>query len=137
VSTPSPSDPAPEKASEKPAEKPDRLTVVTTHINADYDAMACMLAAQKLYPGAVVVFPGSHEKTLRNFFIQSMVYLFNMMDLRDLDFDRVERLVLVDTRQPSRIGRFAELAEKGDVEVHIYDHHPPLPGDIRGTVEVV
>lgn len=128
---------APDPAAEKPAEKMDRLTVITTHINADYDAMACMLAAQKLYPDAVVVFPGSHEKTLRNFFIQSMVYLFNMMDLRDLDFDRVERLVLVDTRQPSRIGRFAELVETGDVEVHIYDHHPPLPGDIRGTVEVV
>lgn len=120
-----------------PPDKTDRLTVITTHINADYDAMACMLAAQKLYPEAVVVFPGSHEKTLRNFFIQSMVYLFNMMDLRDLDFDRVERLVLVDTRQPSRIGRFAELVESGGVEVHIYDHHPPLPGDIRGSVEVV
>jgi tRNA nucleotidyltransferase (CCA-adding enzyme) len=123
--------------SDPPAEKTERRTVITTHVNADYDAMACMLAAQKLYPEAVVVFPGSHEKTLRNFFIQSMVYLFNMMDLRDLDFDRVERLVLVDTRQPSRIGRFAELAEKDGVEVHIYDHHPPLAGDIRGTVEVV
>lgn len=116
---------------------PNRLTVITTHVNADYDAMACMLAAQKLYPEAVVVFPGSHEKTLRNFFIQSMVYLFNMMDLRDLDFDRVGRLVLVDTRQPSRIGPFADLAAREGVEVHIYDHHPPLPGDIRGRVEVV
>jgi tRNA nucleotidyltransferase (CCA-adding enzyme) len=116
---------------------PSRLTVVTTHVNADYDAMACMLAAQKLYPGSVVVFPGAHERTLRNFFIQSMVYLFHMMDLRDLDFERVERLVLVDTRQPARIGRFAELATRADVEVHIYDHHPALPGDIRGAVEVI
>jgi tRNA nucleotidyltransferase (CCA-adding enzyme) len=120
-----------------PSKPPNRLTIITTHVNADYDAMACMLAAQKLYPEAVVVFPGSHEKTLRNFFIQSMVYLFNMMDLRDLDFDRVGRLVLVDTRQPSRIGPFADLAARDGVEVHIYDHHPPLPGDIRGAVEVV
>ena len=31
------------------------LTVITTHINADFDAMASMLAAQKLYPGYVAV----------------------------------------------------------------------------------
>jgi len=56
-----------------------KITVITTHINADFDAVASMLAAQKLYPGSVVVFPGSHEKSLRNFFISSMVYLFNIM----------------------------------------------------------
>jgi len=41
------------------------LTVITTHINADFDALASMLAAQKLYPDALVVFPGSQEKNLR------------------------------------------------------------------------
>jgi tRNA nucleotidyltransferase (CCA-adding enzyme) len=82
----------------------DGLTVITTHINADFDAMASMLAAQKLYPGSLVVFPGSQEKNLRNFFIESMVYLFNMADIKDIDFSKIDRLVLVDTRQPHRIG---------------------------------
>ena len=31
-----------------------KLTVITTHVNADFDAMASMLAAQKLYPDSVV-----------------------------------------------------------------------------------
>ncbi|WP_246804072.1 DHH family phosphoesterase [Desulfosarcina cetonica] len=39
------------------------LTIITSHVNADFDAMASMLAAQKLYPDAKVVFPGSQEKT--------------------------------------------------------------------------
>ncbi|RLC28416.1 MAG: hypothetical protein DRH32_09140, partial [Deltaproteobacteria bacterium] len=64
------------------------LTVITTHINADFDALASMLAAHKLYPGSLVVFPGSQEKNLRNFFISSMVYLFNMANLKDIDFTR-------------------------------------------------
>ena len=72
------------------------LTVITTHINADFDALASMLAAQKLYPDALVVFPGSQEKNLRNFFINSMVYLFNMADIKDIDFTCIKRLVLVD-----------------------------------------
>ncbi len=113
------------------------LTVITTHMNADFDAMACMLAAQKLYPDGVVVFPGSHEKTLRNFFVQSMVYLFNMADIRDIDFQMIRRLVLVDTRQPARIGRFAEILEKEDLEIHIYDHHPPLKNDVKGHLEML
>ena len=95
------------------------LTIITTHVNADFDAMASMLAAQKLYPDSVVVFPGSQEKNLRNFFIQSMVYLFNMVDVKDLDFSSVKRLVLVDTRQPSRIGNLTALLEQPGLEIHI------------------
>ncbi len=113
------------------------LTVITTHVNADYDALACMLAAQKLYPEALVVFPGSHEKTLRNFFIQSMIYLFNLEEIKEIDFSRIQRPVLVDTRQPDRIGNFAAPLDRDDLEVHIYDHHSTLTGDIRGDVEVV
>jgi len=114
-----------------------RLTVITTHLNADYDAMGSMLAAQKLYPEARVVFPGSQEKNLRNFFVQSMVYLFNMVDIKSIDFDAVDRLVLVDTKQPGRIGRLAELLDRPGVEVHVYDHHPAQPDDIQGAYEVV
>ena len=81
------------------------VTVITTHINADFDALASLLAAQKLYPDARVVFPGSQEKNLRTFFISSLVYLFNMTDVQAVDLARVKRLVLVDTRQAGRIGR--------------------------------
>jgi tRNA nucleotidyltransferase (CCA-adding enzyme) len=66
---------------------------------------------RKLYPGALVVFPGSQEKNLRNFFIQSMVYLYNLVEIKDIDLDRVRRLVLVDTRKADRIGKLAELLE--------------------------
>jgi tRNA nucleotidyltransferase (CCA-adding enzyme) len=112
------------------------LTIITTHVNADFDAIASMLAAQKLYPDALVVFPGSQEKNLKNFFINSMVYLFNMAELSDIDFSSVRRLVLVDTRQAARIGKLAELLKKKDMEIHIYDHHPATDNDIRGQLEV-
>ena len=95
------------------------ITVITTHINADFDAMASLLAAQKLYPEAVVVFPGSQERNLRNFFINSMVYLFNMANIKDIDFDKIKRLVLVDTRQAKRIGKMADLLNRPDIEIHM------------------
>ena len=111
--------------------------VITTHMNADFDALASMIAAQKLYPEATLVFPGSQERNLRNFFLHSTSYLFNFTKIKHLDFNLIKRLILVDTRQKSRIGRFADLAEKEDVEIHIYDHHHDSEEDIRGHVEVI
>ncbi|MBW1705142.1 MAG: CBS domain-containing protein [Deltaproteobacteria bacterium] len=111
--------------------------IITTHINADFDALASMIAASKLYPGATLVFPGSQEKNLRNFFLDSTSYLFNFAKIKQIDFDRIKRLILVDTRQKSRIGKFAKLAGRQDVEIHIYDHHPDSKEDIRGDVEVI
>lgn len=66
-----------------------------------------------------------------------MVYLFNMADMNTIDFSKIRRLVLVDTRQPGRIGKLASLANRQDVEIHIYDHHPSMPNDIKGHFEVL
>lgn len=108
------------------------LTVITTHINADFDAMASCLAAQKLYPDAKVVLPGSQEQNLRNFFIESMIYLYNMVEMKDIDFSEIRTLVIVDTKQASRIGRLASLLANPRVKIHIYDHHPSVASDIKG-----
>jgi tRNA nucleotidyltransferase (CCA-adding enzyme) len=115
----------------------DGLSIITTHINADFDAMAAMLAAQKLYPDARVVFPGSQDKNLRNFFITSMVYLLNITDINHIDFDAISHIVIVDTRQPARIGQFAGVLNKPDIQIHIYDHHPDMAGDIQGHQEII
>jgi len=112
------------------------LTIIASHINADFDALSSMLAAQKLYPDAVVVFPGSQEKNLRNFFISSMAYLFNMADIKDIDFFKIKRLVIVDTKQAGRIGKLSALLKNPEIEIHIFDHHPPMTGDIKGDYEV-
>ncbi|MFO7559655.1 MAG: CBS domain-containing protein [Desulfobacterales bacterium] len=114
-----------------PTSEKQNLTIITTHVNADFDAVASMLAAQKLYPGALVVFPGSYEKSLRNFLIDSMAYLFNMVDIKNIDFSTIKRLVLVDTRREDRIGKLSSLLSRPGIEIHVYDHHPPGPDDIK------
>jgi len=115
--------------------KPD--TIITSHINADFDAIASMLAAQKLYPGSVIIFPGSQEKSLRDFFISSTSYLFNMADPDSIDFSQTSKLVIVDTRQKSRLTQVSELLDKKDIKIDIYDHHPAMKGDITGAFEII
>ena len=114
-----------------------RLEVITTHINADFDAVASMIAAGRLYPNAIMVFPGSQEKNLRNFYIQSVIYLFNVARIKDVDIPAVGRLILVDTRQRDRIGPLEKILENENLSLHIYDHHPDAPGDLKGEVEMV
>jgi tRNA nucleotidyltransferase (CCA-adding enzyme) len=99
--------------------------------------MASMIAAKKLYPKAVMVFPGSQERNLREFFVKSTFYLFDFAKIKDLDLDRIDRLILVDTRQAGRIGKFEELLAEKEVDVHIYDHHPDSEDDVSGSNEVV
>lgn len=113
------------------------MEVITTHINADFDAMASMIAAKKLYPDAVLVFPGSQERTLREFFVKSTVYIYDFKRLRDVDLSGVQRLILVDTRQVSRIGKFEDVVRRPEVEIHVYDHHPDAEDDIQGRVMVI
>ena len=88
------------------------MDVITTHTNADFDSMASMLAAKKLYPNAVLVFPGSQERSLRDFFIHSTLYALEVERVKNIDLQDVTRLILVDTRQVSRIGKFSEMLEK-------------------------
>lgn len=112
------------------------VEVITTHANADFDAVASMIAAGKLYPNALMVFPGSQEKNLRNFFIQSVIYLFNVARIKDIDFKTVKRLILVDTRQASRIGALQKALDNEGLSIHIYDHHPEAPDDLKGEIEL-
>lgn len=111
--------------------------IITTHVNADFDALASMIAAKKLYPDAKLVFPGSQERNLRNFFLHSTSYLFDFTKIKRVDFDGIKRLILVDTRQRSRIGKFAEILDREDLQIHIYDHHPDSEEDIHGEVEII
>lgn len=112
-------------------------TVITAHSNADFDCLSAMVAASKIYPGSVLIFPGSQEKNLRNFYIQSTTYLFNFKPFKDIDPDAVKLLVVVDTRQKSRLVHVQPLLDNPNVEIHAYDHHPDTDEDVDAVKSVV
>ncbi|OGW72937.1 MAG: hypothetical protein A2484_07155, partial [Nitrospirae bacterium RIFOXYC2_FULL_44_7] len=57
--------------------------------------------------------------------------------IKDIDLSKITRLIIVDTKNPPRIGQFAELISKHGISIHIYDHHPFAKGDIRGSFEII
>lgn len=111
----------------------ERVTqVVVGHANPDFDAYAAMIAATKLYPGARAVFLGSQNANVREFHNLHEEFLA-FVDLKTLDAEGIERVVMVDTRDAGRIGEIGEVVSRPGVEVIIYDHHPPAEGDVTAA----
>ena len=107
------------------------MELISTHIGADFDAFASMLAARRLYPSAQLFFPGSREESLRRMLDTGLVD-FEELRRRQIDPDRVERVVLCDSRQRRRIGILADwLAARPSIEVLAYDHHPASDDDLE------
>jgi tRNA nucleotidyltransferase (CCA-adding enzyme) len=111
------------------------MDVITTHLNADFDALASLAAAKKYYPDALIVFPGAQEKKVRDFLSTSNT-IPDIKKIRDINFEEITRLILVDVRSPARIGSFAEILDKKGLAVHIYDHHHNIE-DITAQKEVI
>ncbi len=108
------------------------MQIVVGHTNPDFDAYAATVAATKLFPGAKGVFLGTQNVNVRAFHNLHQDFL-DFVDLKWLDLSAVTRLVMVDTRDPDRIGEIGEVARRADVEVIVYDHHPPAEGDLSGA----
>src|SRR5690348_7590260 len=98
-----------------------QMDVITTHLNADFDGLASMVAGRKLYPGALLVLPAGAQEPVRSFLA---VHDLGITRLKDLDVAQVTRLILMDAHEPDRLGPLKALWDNRNVRVHIYDHHP-------------
>ncbi len=97
--------------------------VIIPHTNIDYDALSSAIAAKKLYPDAEIVLLGTKEKSMKNFFINTIIYSLGVKNEKDIQLNDIEELIIVDTSRADRIGIFSKLLEKDDVNVVVYDHH--------------
>lgn len=109
------------------------MDVITTHTSADFDCLGAMTAARRLYPAALLSFPGSQEKAVRTFVARHPEYLPDFTRAKDIDLESITRLIIVDCQQASRIGCFAGILGRPGLEIHIYDHHPSTGESISPT----
>ncbi len=97
------------------------MQIILTHENADFDAIASLLAAHRLYPGALPVLP---HRVNRN--VQAFLSLYGpaLPFIRQDELPRarsVQRVILVDTAKltPPRG------LDAAGVQVLVIDHHTP------------
>ncbi len=91
--------------------------LIVTHEHADFDAVASLLAAHKLYPGALPVLPRSINRNVRHFLT---IYrdAFPFVRPEDLTRSRVTRVIVVDSQSFQ-----APKGVSSQTPVLIIDHH--------------
>lgn len=109
-------------------------TLITCHANADFDAFAAMLAARHLYAPCVLLFPGSQERGLQKIYAGLDRAAYGFVEAADLYWEDIDRLVLVDTRQRSRVSHVAPLLKRPGMRIEVWDHHPDSPDDMAADV---
>jgi len=97
------------------------MEIITTHLEADFDGIASMVAARKLYPEAHLVLPAGAQSRERIFLSQHPLPL---TPLSSLDIPNITRLILVDAQHQDRLGHLEKVIENQQLSVHIFDHHP-------------
>ncbi len=109
------------------------MEIIIPHISTDLDALGAAVAAQVLYPQAVIVLPGSPNPLAADFISLHRNNL-RLAHPREIDLEKVERAIVVDTADRARLGPLAQIVDRA--EVHVYDHHPPDVDDVNASLEV-
>lgn len=106
------------------------MDIILAHRQLDFDALASMVAAQKIYPNSVMVMDGKPNVYVQDFLALSRDQL-RFRKAQDINMDEVSRVILVDTHQLHRAGSLGEkVAQVSGIKLEIYDHHP-----YSGTIE--
>jgi tRNA nucleotidyltransferase (CCA-adding enzyme) len=96
------------------------VQAILTHEHADFDAIASLLAANKLNPSARPILPRRVNRNVRHFLT---LYWEALPFVRPEDLPRgtrIDRVILVDTQ-----GLTSVRGMRRKLNVHVIDHHPP------------
>ena len=102
------------------------MEIITTHLEADFDGIASMVAANKLYPNALLVLPGGAQTRERAYLENHPISLTPVANLPQAE---ISRIILVDADHQDRLGPLEKVIQNQAVSIHIWDHHPLEPGN--------
>jgi nanoRNase/pAp phosphatase (c-di-AMP/oligoRNAs hydrolase) len=110
------------------------MMIITTHKGSDFDALASLVAASLLYPEAKTVLPTNINANLKAF-LAIHKDLFNLYSPKDIIFDQVKTLVVVDTHSWDRLEGMEPLKNRQDLEIIVWDHHSQ--GDMKSHQKTI
>ncbi len=98
------------------------MEIIISHINLDFDGLASMIAASKLYPRAKMILPSKLSSSVDEF-LALYRDIFPLNEIHLINFSEVTKIIIVDTNSKDRLGDFYQKIP-ADAEKIIWDHHP-------------
>lgn len=115
------------------------MQIIISHVNTDFDALASMFAAKKLYPDAQVVISDKQNIPVSQFLT---IYRDKLDLVQDklVDWPNITEIILVDEASLSRVGNYTDQLDLKNLTITVYDHHPVKEIDVtkdKGNIELV
>ncbi len=112
------------------------MEVIVSHVNIDFDGLSSILAAKKLHPHAEMVISSNQSKEVTRFMAIFRDKLSMIAD-HQVDWTKVQHMILVDVSHLHRVGSFTSALEQSKVTFTVYDHHPVSEGHVPITEGIV
>ncbi len=109
----------------------DMKQIIVTHKNADFDALASLVAATLIYADSVPILPKQVNPNVKAF-LSIHKDLFNFASPPIKREEKISRLIVVDTNYWDRLEDYQILKNMKNMEILVWDHHPG-EGDIHAS----
>lgn len=111
------------------------MKIVVSHSNADLDALACMIAATRLYEGAIAVGGTSLSPPVHRFLALHKDH-YPLLAPDEIDPSEVDEVIVVDVRDQRRLKDIKHVLQAGP-RIIAWDHHPASDWDVDAAEEYV
>ena len=107
-----------------------KIEIIVTHLSSDFDSFAGMVAAKKIYPKAHIILSTAINSNVRKFISLYEDELPVLRGSSGIDFDKVKKVIIIDTKYISRLGPAKVVFDRKGTEAIVYDHHGRTSGDL-------
>jgi tRNA nucleotidyltransferase (CCA-adding enzyme) len=108
------------------------VKIIVGHTNMDLDCIGSIVLAKYLFPDHIPVMSRLIHPAAKNL-VNLYHYHLDFKTVDDLKGEKVERVVIVDTRSRSRVKEYFEVIGNDVKEIVIYDHHRADSCDFEGA----
>ena len=105
------------------------MQIIISHVNTDFDALASMIAAKKIYPDAQLVLSDKLETRVQRF-LNIYRDMFDFLPTALVNWEKVTEMIIVDVASLSRIGKLPPDFDPKARKIIVYDHHPKDEKDV-------
>lgn len=109
------------------------MKVIFGHTNMDLDCFGSIALIKYLYPDYQLVQSHLIHPAARNLY-NLYQNRFDFIQAKDLKNEKVEKVIVVDTRSKSRVNEYFKHMPDFTGEIVVYDHHPSDSDDIENAV---
>lgn len=111
------------------------MNIIISHTKLDFDGLASMIAAQKIYPNSRIVLPKEKNDLVKEF-LSLYKDAFPLYEKDNIPLTSVSKIIIVDTSSKERLAYILN-DFSAQVETILWDHHPLAQDSVKADYEKV